>query len=256
MKRISVICGVLLAMTATVASAAQGLNLRWDQCLGDGGVLNKPFACDSNTAPVWSLVGSFELDRAMPMMSGVEPIVDITASGAALPAWWQFKAAGTCRQLSLSYVTSGGGVACPDWASGQSWGGLGSYDIGVHGPNTARIRGVSAVPQTAIASLLAGREYYLFNITINSAGTVGNNACGGCNTGVCIVFTSALCRSPNGHPFYVWDDRMVTGPTNSGDSNFAMWQGGDGGAACGPARQPASLSRRNTTWRALKSLYR
>ena len=49
MKKTILLCGALLALTATVASAA-GVNFSWTNCFGEGlGFQNKNFACTANT---------------------------------------------------------------------------------------------------------------------------------------------------------------------------------------------------------------
>lgn len=48
MKKILLITGVLLALTATVASAA-GINLYWNDCSLGAATTNRNFACTSNT---------------------------------------------------------------------------------------------------------------------------------------------------------------------------------------------------------------
>ena len=60
MKKILLISGVLLALTATVASAA-GINLYWNDC-SVGGSTNKAFACASN-AGTNSMVLSYRSAR-------------------------------------------------------------------------------------------------------------------------------------------------------------------------------------------------
>src|SRR5690349_19774988 len=100
MKRVTLLCGLLLAMSATVAAAA-GVGIRWTECLSDGGTLNKNFACTSNSGSS-ALVGTFVLGAAgLAQTSGEEIVIDIGSASATLPAWWQFKNAGTCRQGSL-----------------------------------------------------------------------------------------------------------------------------------------------------------
>src|SRR5262249_19873423 len=53
------------------AGAAEGVNLRWDQCFGDGGAQFRDFACDTNAGSE-RIVGSFALATDMPNVSGLE----------------------------------------------------------------------------------------------------------------------------------------------------------------------------------------
>ena len=101
MKRVTLLCGLLLALTATVAAAGPGVGLHWNACLGDGGAVNRNFACNSNTG-VNALVGTFEMGANLSGVVGTEIVVDIGAAGATLPAWWAFRNVGSCRQTSLT----------------------------------------------------------------------------------------------------------------------------------------------------------
>ena len=129
----------LLALASRVHASA-GVNLRWDQCLGDGGVPNRNFACNTNAGSE-ALVGSFVLASDFANATGLQVTVLLAVGSAPLlPAWWEFKNAGTCRAASLSYATnSTTAVACLDWGIGVPLvGALGGYAIGIVGPNTAR----------------------------------------------------------------------------------------------------------------------
>jgi hypothetical protein len=251
MKKVILLCGTLLALSATIASAAAGVNLRWNNCFGDAGVANRNFACTSNTGSN-VIFGSFELGQDMLTCSGEESVLDLASASAVLPAWWAFKNVGTCRITALS-VSFGNpsAINCPDWSSGQAAGGIGAYTIGERGPNTARIKVVSAVPLAGLTDLFTGQEYFAYSLAINNTKTVGTGACAGCLDPVCIVFNSIKITTPVGS-----NDRTWTGPTNGTDSNFATWQGG-GGVVVGPnVGCPAATGTKNATWGAVKSLYR
>src|SRR5262249_43976430 len=158
----------------------------WDHCFGDGGVANKTFACNSNNG-VETLVVGFRLGANAAQVTGEQVAIDLASSGATLPVWWQMKNTGTCRPTSLNFHAIFDPLAtpCVEWTQGLSSGGIASYTIGVLGANTARIVAVDAVPVDGQADLVAGVEYYGFNIAINHAKTVGAGACGGCATPVC-----------------------------------------------------------------------
>src|SRR5438874_5667832 len=109
MKKVTLLCGMLLALTASIASAAPGVNLKWNDCFGDGGATSRAFACSNNTGvgalPATGtknkLEASFELGADLATVSGLEIVIDVATASAALPAWWQFKNTGACRQGSL-----------------------------------------------------------------------------------------------------------------------------------------------------------
>lgn len=251
MKRI-LLFTTLLALSASPTSAAPGVNLRWTNCFGDGGAINRNFACDTNVGS-HVLVGSIELAADILMASGQEIVIDLAAAAPSLPAWWQFRTMGTCRQTSLgmNFVLPGTAVNCLDWANGQGAGGIGAYHIGSAGPNSARIVAAEAVPIAALTDLFYGTEYFVFNLVLNNAKTVGSDACAGCTTPVCIVYAQHRVTTP-----IAANDRRLSGPTNGTDSFFAMWQGGGVPVTWRGIGCPAATPTRSSTWGAVKSLYR
>jgi hypothetical protein len=247
------------ALVATSASAYTfgpwGCNLRWDHCYGDGGVQNRNFACDTNSGSE-TLVGSFVPAWDIANVSGLEIVMDLASASTSLPAWWELKNAGTCRQLSLGMnlvPVAPTVTACPDWGQGNTAGGIGAYRIGSRGPNSVRMVAAVAVPQSVLQFLSAGHEYFGFNLTINHAKTVGIGNCAGCTTPVCMVFNSVMMTTPTQSL-----NRWLTGPANQTDSNFTTWQGG--GVPVGPNGSapgcPSATPTLRQTWGALKSLYR
>ena len=250
MKRVTLLCGLLLALTATVASAA-GVGIRWTECIGDGGLLNRNFACNVNTGSN-VLVGTFQLGAAgLLHTSGEEIVIDLGSASATLPAWWQFKNAGTCRagSLAIGNAPPASAAICLDWAGGLSGGiGVGAYNIGARGANTARIVAAGAVPPDALQDLGGGQEYFAFTITINNLKTV--NSCAGCQTAVCIVFNSLNMTTP-----VLANNVLLSGPSNGTDADFCTWQGGAGVVVGGTPGCGAATPTKNATWGAVKSLY-
>src|SRR5262245_14527636 len=116
MKKVTLLCGLLLAITAGVAAAAPGVNIRWTACAGDGGAINRTFACTSNTGQNL-LTMSFQVGEDILQASGQEIVVDLASAGATLPAWWQMVNSGTCRQgaLAVNTAISAAAVNCIDW---------------------------------------------------------------------------------------------------------------------------------------------
>jgi hypothetical protein len=240
---------IALLLTATPAFAAQGVNLAWNHCLGEGtGVQNAVFACDTNSGQ-HTLVGSFVLGADMPSVSGMEIMVDLVAAAASLPAWWDYRNPGTCRQSSLTanFASDPANVVCADWSGGLAIGGIGAYCTGActNAPHAARIKMVEAVPQQNLRQLTAGTEYFSWNVVIDHQKTVGTDSCSGCSIPVCIVFNSLNVTQSVGV-----GDRFISGGTGPG-TDFATWQGGAvGGSGC-----PAATSTRRSTWGSVKSLY-
>jgi hypothetical protein len=249
MKRVTLLCGLLLDMTATVASAA-GVGIRWNDCIGDGGALNKSFACNTNNGTN-VLAGTFQLGAAgLAQTSGEEIVIDIGSASATLPAWWQFKNVGTCRtgSLGISAAVLLSSVNCSDWGGGLAGAGLGAYNIGARGPNTARIVAASAVPPSGLQDLSGGTEYFAFQLTINNQKSV--NGCAGCSTPVCIVFNSLNMTTP-----VLANNVLLTGPSNGTDADFCTWQGGAGVVVGGTPGCGAATPTKSTTWGAVKAMY-
>jgi hypothetical protein len=246
-KRVAVLCVLFAALTCDVASAASGVNLRWNECFDDGGLQNESFACDINTG-VRELVGSFELGADLSQVSNLEIVLDLATAGSTLPARWQFKNVGTCRTTSLrvSGVISATAVACTDWSAGAAAGGLAAYNPGLLGPTTARIVAGFFISQPLV-DLVAGQEYFAFNALIDNQKTLGDGACGGCTTPACIVCSRIQVGTPPdaGQPSR---DVTLTGPTNGMDGFYATWQGGAGVASLRGQGCPAATPTHATTW--------
>ena len=92
---------ILLLVTASLGfaglAAAEGLNVAWNHCLGQGtGAQNESFACDTNDG-THLMTGSFVLGAAVNQTIGLEIIIDLAAASPSLPAWWDLHNAGSCR---------------------------------------------------------------------------------------------------------------------------------------------------------------
>lgn len=252
MKRRLLGLSVAAAMLLGASSAlAGGVNLAWLNCLGDGGVQNRTFACNSNTGTNL-LVTSFILDADLADVSGNELVLDVLSTSDPVPAWWEFRLPVNCRSASLGTNFVFTDNICLDWAAGQATGGVGSYsgDAGPGGwtidptvlTRHRRLKIAMAVPPTALGALVANQEYYSTNITINNAKTVGTGACAGCTDPVCIVFNSIKVTTP------VPANDVTLGAPNTPGSNIVTWQAAVADCQLVPTR--------NTTWGAVKSMYR
>jgi hypothetical protein len=194
------------------------------------------------------LVGSFELAQPMPSVSSTEPVVDLATASPALPAWFSFNAG--CRAGALTIAAFDAGTNCFDWAeSGGTV--LGGFVSPQMGPNTGRIKMVSAVAATK--ALGTGAEYSVFRVRISNANTL---TCEGCLTPACIIFNSVRVYNTEGvPPVSTFVD--LTGATNGDNSNYVTWQGGQGITVVDrPPGCPAAVPTRNATWGQVKSLYR
>jgi hypothetical protein len=243
MKKTLLISGVLLALTATVASAA-GVNLYWNGCSLDPGVTtNKNFACTANTGNSL-MTASYDPPAGLTLVNGNNLILDLQSASDPLPLWWDFKNAGTCRSTSLSANSVFAGANCVDAWAGQGTSGVTAYLT--TGTNRRRIGGSISVPGPAAGPQPDGSEYYSLNFVINNAKTVGTGACAGCLDPVCVVLNEILITQPAGTP---GESPKVNTPLAS---NYVTWQGGVIGAPGCPQATPTI----NKTWGQVKSIYR
>ncbi len=241
MKKTLLLSAGLLALSASIASAA-GLNLSWNAC-GGAGLANKTFACNVNTGLAEMMVASYVAPAGTAGITGLEAVIDLQSSTATLPAWWQFKNTGSCRQTALAVAPNG--AACEgDYWAGQAGGGISAYITPyAAAANRARLLIIYAVPGNLAAPVDAGIEYFAFTASVSHAKTVGSSSCAGCADPVCIVLNEIKLTQAVG----VGDFRIQ----NAADRNFVTWQGGVVSGGC-----PAVVPTQNRTWGAVKSLYR
>ena len=238
---------VVCCLQPTAPAHASSVNLRWNGCWGDGAVANRTFACNTNFGGE-ALVGSFVSPAAVHGVITHDFIVDVGFEGSSVPAWWQFKNAGSCRLSSLVISTALpiSAVQCIDWAS---FGPLTTFIAYLTFPNLTSIRGSLTVPSEAAAEISAGQEYFSFQLAINHQKTVGQGACGGCDVGACISLRRLTLHTLPGS----FDQFLSIGSSpgdQPGDAR-ALWQLLSPGAICDLATPV-----RNRTWGEVKALYR
>lgn len=253
MRLAFVLCCLLVV--APVARAA-GLNLAWDQCLSEGGVAAKKFACNTSTGFQY-LYGSFVPARPHPRFVGCAFYVDILSEATGLPDWWQFYWGGSCRQTALNVSFDFTGApqgACNDPFSGQGYGGIANYVVTNHPrpdyqprPNGARI--IIGVVATSPVNVSAGTEYYGFRLAISNQSSAGPGACAGCATAACVTLTEAevVDDKPDPPPGQQGQPTQFERLNMQSMGNMVSWQ--DAGPSCQSAVK-------NKTWGQLKSLYR
>ena len=239
MKKTLLITGVLLALTATAASAA-GVNLSWTDC-GNAGQQNRTFACQVNTGNN-VLVASFDPPAGLTRVVGINLIYDLQSASDPLPAWWDLFNPGACRS-GPSLNTVFGNASCVDYFLGNGAGGVTAYFP--TGTNKRRMGGSWSANEADAGPVDAGTEYYGVNIVISNLKSVGTGSCAGCQDPVCIVLNEVLIAQPAGTP---GESPVVTNPR---DRNFATWQGGAVIGGC-----PGATPTVNKTWGQVKSIYR
>lgn len=244
MKSILLLCGVLVLLTSATAFAA-GVNLSWDKC-GAAGSENKHFACDTNTGTA-VLVASVRAPAGISLWTVFETFIDVQASGASFPAWWQLRNQGSqtgqCRAIALSvsgiFIYEGAPYlgACAEVYGEHGSGGIRTYLIGSGGANHARFEVVFAVPVANAVPLNEGVEYVTMRAMITYAKTVGMGSCVGCSEEVLLVCTKVFCKQSTDPPS---GGVAVTDPA---ERNFIVWN-------------QSATQARSATWGAIKALYR
>jgi hypothetical protein len=218
-----VLVALLVLACGVARPAAAGINLSWNDC-GAFGSSSTPLTCTSNVGKLLMIVSAtptVTLGQALTQ----ETVIDIVTSGPTLSPWWDMRASGGCRPTSCSASFSFEPLAnCADPWSGQA---LGGFDYGIapifNAPSgtDARIRTVCALPAHSPVVLEAGTEYYMCEIIINKAKTVGLGSCAGCTDDGTFTLESVKIsepdNAPEGNPTYTTPDNgvviMTNGPT-------------------------------------------
>ena len=238
MKKILLIAGALLVLTAPAAMSAE-IGLAWTNCAAGGGLLNDAFNCATNSG-AHIMVASFINDADMPQFNGDAGIVDIQVANPTVDAWWNFAAGCRAGRLTGNFDFSGGPLGCDAGAyDGSTLGPTGAISVGLTSPNRMRVKTVVAMPD--VSPLTAGTNYAVFKLTIGNQATVGTT-CPGCTDAACIVFNQLLLTQPAGVGDYIID---------SGPQQYVTWKGGVIPGTC-----PAATPTRKATWGTVKALYR
>ena len=256
------VCVVGLFATSP-ALAAPGPHLSWDHCWGDGQVVNKAFGCNTNLG-VEALVLSFESPLASTDRVGLEVVLYIASSSASVPAWW-LVGSGACRSGALSItLTPDPASACAYPYADPYLGAVAAPDVGFYGPNSMRLRALSAVQSATPFTVGPGIEDFAFRINLSHIHTLGTGACAGCDVPLCIGvgYVKVVGVIPGD------DIALLAGSPNSGGGPANVtWQGaythdftfttliqnGSAQLTCDPTGPVPAL---RSTWGAVKSLYR
>ncbi|MFN8587693.1 MAG: hypothetical protein U0704_07795 [Candidatus Eisenbacteria bacterium] len=261
--RRTVLASLIACLFATSAFAG-GMNLRWDACAGQGGVVNKAFACNTNSGTDYLFV-SFVSDTALPQILGVEFSIEVNSTSSAMPSWWLLRNAGSCRQAGIGMSLGAGpeapGCTSPFLAAGA--GGLASYTQQFAGAdNFRRLLGVVAVAPEDAFTAPAGQELTVVRLNLNHSRTVGSPSCAGCSTPVCLGLHKLKVTRPAG----VGDVPIYLETTPGGSA--VTWQGAavtsyvdpfPQGNDPGPDRLISCalpVPARNHTWGGIKAFYR
>ena len=268
MKKTLLLTGVLLALTASLASAA-GLSLGWANPADLGlntcpsspqSLLDVTNACTTNSGAVGTLIGSIVAPPGLTNVVGQAIIITYQESGSAtgLKDWWKYNN-NECRGQIGTVTPSASlnaafdplndeGLCNNNWGLAASGASAFQSDLDYNqnpSPGRGRISGAFAVAQGS--PWPAGSEWYSFRLSFDRRHTVAGTlpVCVGCLDGVCFGFNYANINQPAGTP---GGDATVDGPAGHGQTS--SYRGG-GALLCASAT-PA----RRATWGQVKSLYR
>jgi hypothetical protein len=247
LKKIALIAGALLAITATPALAAGGMNISWND-YGSNGLPELASACASNTGTN-RLVVTFVPPADMPAFAAFQGELELHSDTVTLPLWWQLRnevaigQTGQCRNGALSASIDFSSFAgCEDPYAGQGTGGIGRYTVGFGGPNRARLNFVFAVPPGSATRLVEGVVYAGVSLNISNIRTTGTGSCAGCNVGVCVrLLNVELLQPPPGASY------KLTNPTGQ---DLVTWNN----PRFETCANPCPTTR--ATWGSIKALYR
>ena len=237
MKKTLLLVAVLLAVTASVAMAAAGVNLTWgSNCYGDGAVPNNTFQCNSNTGGVaGTLTLSFMTAAIHTDFVAIGFYLEGQSDAVTLPDWWKM-GAGECRANAITMNTgfpTYGGVCTDLWQS------LGGGGIGLYSDDTNRMHLNAAWAMADSITIDPNIEYLAAQFNFSRAKTVGTGACAGCDTKA----IWSIYRLEIG--FLSHPTEMLTFPLAN---QCVTWQTSTLSCTLVPTR--------NTTWGQVKSLYR
>ncbi len=255
MKKILLLTAVLLALTASLASALPGLDMSWggcpltlsnptdvaDPCIDDGGL--------------YFFYMAFKSPAGLSKVVSETFLVDVQTTAPSLPDWWHVETAnpslGTpdgCRAGSFAFSTTRNFVSttvCKDYWGSSAQPGSALWYPGTGGAGRSRLVGVFSRSSASAGALTADVEYFAGSgfFDTNHA-TAANGICQGCLLPACIVWNYLLLQQPAGTP----NGDIAT--SNQNIRQYMTWQGG-GGTQC-----PGSTPTRRATWGQVKSLYR
>jgi len=254
MKKMLLICGALLAFSATAALAqvtAPGLYLGWGNCVGDGGTLVKTNLCTVTTGSNL-MVASWVPSEEYPLFNSTEALIYLSFQGGVTPAWWGNTCTGrnVNSGLTANMVISGTALNCADAWGGNAGGGLAGYVYDASGyqwggPGTAKIDLVAALAEGTEVDVTPGQEWFLFNVSFSNAKARVADACAGCLVQTCINLKEIDPSSFPTQPVKIIDN------VNAGSQHYIYYQAAAGNTAC-PLASPAHTS----SWGSIKALYR
>jgi hypothetical protein len=274
MKKILLLTGVLLALTASLASAAPGLDAGWSVAgvsnsgcpVHSASLTDRSDPCNDNFAGPYAYALAVHAPAGISKWVGEELILDVQTDAAILPDWWHLEKANAgagipagCRDGSYSFSTVrgvGNTSTCKDyWGVNPQSGGT-VWLPGNGGPNRTRMFGAFARATSEAIAITPDVEYYVGSGSFDTNHAVADPGpppvafCDGCLRPACIVFQYLKVAQPAGTP---GGDALIT---TQNVRRYMTWQGGAVGPGPGGNDCPAATPTRKATWGQVKSLYR
>lgn len=250
MRKALLMAGVLLALAATAASAAPGVDLAYGQCRGKAGATTANTNVCTATTGQRTVYASVNPPPGIFALEGAEVYIDYIESGGALSCWWNFSSGATRvgaltpLPLAPTDVNGDATVLCGSCAAAPCpanpldgyyfTGKAGSGGGGgiVTGANSGQLKGIVAVGSGTGTSVPADVQQYACGFRITNILT--GAGCPGCLNGVTLTLSRVTLTQP-GVP-----NVDVTTP-NLGNS--VIYNGG-------------FTKTSSKTWGAVKALYR
>ena len=264
MKKICMLAGAIMALSAPIASAASpGLDIGWatnatNGCPADpANIPDVSDPCNDNAAEPYHFAMSFNAPAGITKWVAEEFDLRVQTSAYSLPDWWNLEEpvpsqgipAG-CRYGSFGFTSQrglGNTVVCKDYWGVNPQNGSMTWIPGLRGRSWITLHGVIARATSTATAITAGVDYYVGSGTIDTyhaVADVGVQPCTGCGCGAVLVFEWLRLDQPAGTP---GGDIAILGQHNR---NYMTWQGGVN-TGC-----PAGTPARKATWGQVKSLYR
>jgi hypothetical protein len=269
MKKFLLLTGELLSLTASLASAAPGLDAGWTVAgvsasgcpVSPASLTDMSDACNDNFAGPYTYALAVKAPAGITKWVGEEFFLDVQTPAAVLPDWWHLEAADPgvgipagCRDGSYSFSTVrviGTTATCRNYWGSSPQPGSTAWLPGTGGANRSRMFGAFARAASTAIAITADVEYYVgqgvfdMNHAVADPGPPAVSRCDGCLVPACIVFTYLKLAQPSGTP---GGDVLITKNVRQ----YMTWQGGAvPGSGC-----PAATPTHKATWGQVKSLYR
>jgi len=250
MRKALLMAGVLLALAATAASAAPGVDLAYGQCRGKAGATTSRTSACTATSGQFAVYASVNPPAGINALEGAEIYIDYTESGGALSCWWNFSAgatrAGALTPLPTAPTDVNGDATilcgscalapCPATPTDGYYftGKAGSGGGGgiVTGANSGQLKGIVAVGSGTGTAVPADVQQYACGFRINN--TLTGPSCAGCSNGVTMVLSRVTLTQPGVPNVDVTNANLGNSVTSNGGFTHTS----------------------SKTWGAVKALYR